>query len=277
VPVYCFSARLVRVAARLAFLLVLLFSRSVQAGPLDACREHLPDGPPSVVVAAQTTEVCHAGYALLHDDDFLIARWVAYRLMGDLTFGCVDRTNNFHMETALPRRDRRSRNADYEGSGYDRGHLAAAQDFAWDLGRMRDSFSMANMTPQVPGLNQKQWERLEETVRSWASDRKELIVYVGPIVLNPQRTIGRRHVVVPTAFWKVIMDRSRGEALAFIMPQEDIAKGRLEPWQASIDSIERAAGIKLPLPPGLDATAIPKLWVTDLAVWRRKKEERCPE
>jgi hypothetical protein len=61
------------------------------------------------------------------------------------------------------------------------------------------------------------------------------------------------------------------------MPQEDIDKGRLEPWQVSIDLIERAAGVKLPLPPGVDGNAIPKLWVTDLAVWRRKKEERCGE
>src|SRR5262249_9071757 len=99
------------------------------------CQEHLPLGSPSLVTAAETTEVCHAGYATLHDDRFLIARWVAYRLVGDLTFGCLERGNNFHAETALPP-ERRARSSDYEGSGYDRGHLAPAQDFAWDLGRM---------------------------------------------------------------------------------------------------------------------------------------------
>src|SRR5262249_7104173 len=112
---------------------------------------------------------------------------------------------------------------------------------------------------------------------SWATDRKEVFVYVGPIVMDPRHTIGRRRVVVPTAFWKVIVDKKGNDALAFVMPQEDIEKGRLEPWQGSIDSIQRAAGITLGLPATIETAAMPALWPTDLAVWRRKKAQRCSD
>jgi endonuclease G len=224
--------------------------------------------------ALNATEICHAGYALLHDDDLLIARWVAYHLTGDHTFGCIPRTDNFHAEKSLPA-NRRAQVSDYDGSGYSKGHFAPAQDFAWNLARMKDSFSMVNMAPQIAGLNQRQWLRLEETVRSWAADRKELIIYVGPFILNPKRTIGRWKVVIPTAFWKVVVDPTRSDALAFVTPQEDIAKGKLEVWQVSVDLIEGAAGLTLPLPKQVDRGGTPSLWVTDLAKWRRKKRIIC--
>lgn len=82
---------------------------------------------------------------------------------------------------------------------------------------------MANMAPQPPGLNRQGWERLEETVRVWATDQKALIVCVGPILLNTKRTIGADHVIVPAAFWKVVVDFQSGDALAFVMPQHAIS------------------------------------------------------
>jgi len=84
---------------------------------------------------------------------------------------------------------------------------------------MSDSFSMANMAPQRPGLNRAQWERIEETVRVWATDRGNLIVYVGPVLVNTSHTISKDKVVVPTAFWKVIVDPDKKEAPRFRAPQ----------------------------------------------------------
>ena len=46
-------------------------------------------------------------------------------------------------------------------------------------------------------------------------------------------------MAVPTAFWKVVVDPDNGEALTFVMPQRDIPKGKLAPWQTSIEDVER--------------------------------------
>jgi hypothetical protein len=81
---------------------------------------------------------------------------------------------------------------DYDKSGYDKGHQAPAEDFAWDADELSDSFSMANMAPQLPGLNRAEWEHLEETVRSWALVRGELLIFVGPVLPAKPETIPRR-------------------------------------------------------------------------------------
>jgi endonuclease G, mitochondrial len=259
----------------LASLALLLSICSAVAAPFDDCKDHLPFGVPSLARAAPTTPVCHVGYAVLHDDKLMVPRWVAYRLTGPHTLGCVKRTDNFHAEENLPD-GKRATPADYKGSKLDQGHQAPAQDFAWNLDRMKDSFSMANMAPQVPGLNRAQWLRVEESVRAWATDRGELIVYVGPMLANTSHTIGKNKVVVPTAFWKVVVDPDKKEALAFVLPNRSIAKGKLEPWQSDIADVEQAAGVKLPLPSGIDRETKPTIWPANLSGWAKKHKEACP-
>lgn len=43
----------------------------------------------------------------------------------------------------------RSTNADYKGSGYDRGHLAAAGNHKYDQKHVEQTFFLSNMAPQV--------------------------------------------------------------------------------------------------------------------------------
>ena len=97
---------------------------------------------------------------------------------------------------------------------------------------------MANMMPQLARLNRAEWERLEETVRAWAWKRGELIVYVGPILAATGPTIGTDRVAVPLAFWKVIVDPARHEAIGFVLPQAKIPKGDLAPWVRSVEAVE---------------------------------------
>jgi endonuclease G len=254
--------------------LVMLAGGAAFAAPLDGCSEHLPFGIPTVTTTRITMGVCHKGYAALVDEDRLVPLWVAYHLTGKHTFGCIARTDDFHEEDLLPA-DHRAKLADFERSGFDRGHQAPAQDFAWNAGEMHDSFSMANMAPQLPGLNRKEWERLEETVRVWAADRGELIVYVGPVITAHDDVIGPDRVDVPISFWKVVVDPAKQEALAFMMPQNDIPKGSLKPWEKSVADVETAAAITLPLPDGIDRTAVAAIWPADLTAWRVKHKSVC--
>lgn len=246
------------------------------AADFDGCHEHLPYGAPTTAPNLHVTPICHQGYAALVDDDALVPRWVAYHLTGPHTLGCVERGNNFHPDEGLPA-GHRARPADYAKTGYDIGHQAPAQDFGWDDDEMSDSFSLANMAPQLPGLNRMQWERLEESVRAWAWNRGDLLVYVGPVLHGGEPTIGPDHVAVPAAFWKVIVDTKTGEAIGFEMPQQSIPKGDLTPWQKSVADIQQDAQVFLPLPATAThaAAETPTLWPADLSGWHKAHSAAC--
>lgn len=250
-------------------LLAMVASSALAAG----CAPHLTYGE-LTVSGARITRVCKDGYAAGHDDDRLIPRWVAYRLTGEQTLGCEKRRNNFHAEPNLPA-DRRARPSDYAKSGYDKGHMAPAADFSHSEEQMSDSFSMVNMAPQLPGLNRKQWERLEETTRSWAWQRGDVQVYVGPVVDSDASTIGEGKVAVPRAFFKVVVDVVTDEHLAFIMPQRDVPKGKLDPWLVTVDDVEVQSRVVLAMPDQVDRSASTDLWPADVRGWAATKRAAC--
>jgi endonuclease G len=231
-------------------------------------------GYPLLAAGAHVTPVCHAGFIALHDDDLLIPRWVAYRLTTLHTLGCLKLADEFHAETTLPP-GHRSEPEDYRRTGFDRGHQAPAEDFAWDLQAAYDSFSMVNAVPQLPGLNREGWEHLEQTVRAWAWTRGAVIVYVGPILTPQPPTIGGNRVAVPIAFFKVVYDPAAGQAIAFLMPQRYIGKGDLGRWVTSVAEIQARTGITFPLPGSVDITTKAALWPADITGWRHARRQMC--
>lgn len=237
-----------------------------------ACARHLPLGRPQLDDPVEATAVCHAGYFAYVDNRARVPRYVAYDLRGPDTLGCNARGNKFHADELV---EDGATPKDYTGTGYDRGHQAPAADFASDADQSFDSFSMANMAPQKPGLNRAQWERLEESVRAWAWSRGELLIYVGPVLAAKPKTIGAHHVAVPSKFWKVILDRDSADALAFMLPQKSIPKGKLDPWQVTIADVEAAAAIALPLPHDIARDTKSKLWPADLKGWAAAHRKAC--
>jgi endonuclease G len=166
---------------------------------------------------------------------------VAYRLTKQMvSTKAVKRSNRFHVDPAVdgcPSPD------EYKRSGYDRGHIAAAEDMRWSEQAMQDSFSMANMTPQSPGLNRGPWKRLEERVRTWAAAFDEVYVTAGPVLTEPcLKTIGHA-ICVPARHFKVVLERTGGEikAIGFIFPQD--AKGDLTPYVRSVAEVQKVTGL----------------------------------
>jgi endonuclease G len=212
--------------------------------------------------AAGAEKICHAAYISLYDAKLKLPRAVAYELTGPHTLGCLPRASGFHAErdTAKP--------AEFDGTGYDLGHLDPAQDNAWDEQVSHDSFSMANIAPQLPGLNREEWERLEETVRAWALERGDLLIYAGPVIPDKPKLLG--DIAIPAAFWKVVIDRKTGEVAAFEMPQREIAKGDLAPWVTTVKRIEAETGLKFGFKGGGGAP-----WPADLAGWRKSHKTAC--
>ncbi|MFM7033437.1 MAG: DNA/RNA non-specific endonuclease, partial [Bacteroidota bacterium] len=111
--------------------------------------------------------------------------WVGYRLNRNRVGGSAERANKFQREPRLRGLDANDR--DYAGSGFDKGHLVPAADMAWSVQSMMESFSYANVSPQLPGFNRGIWKRLESQVRDWAAtltvdDTVGLFVWSGPVL-----------------------------------------------------------------------------------------------
>jgi endonuclease G len=238
-----------------------------------ACRTSQPWGAPTATDGHHIVSVCHEGYASGLDPAKKETRWVSYELTAEHDMGCYRRAGlRFKVDITVPV-GFQARPADYAHSGYDLGHMAPNEDFAWSKDQQRETFLMTNVEPQLPGLNRQGWERLEEDVRAWALQRGDLQIYVGPIYGDTSTTIGEDALVVPTAFFKVAVDKLTYEAVGFIMPQQSVPKGDAELWKTSISDIEHQAHVRLPLPANVSESA--NAWPADLTRWRKLHRERC--
>lgn len=204
----------------------------------DTCGQHLDKGMPST---NSDQFLCRDGYAVGYNYDTKNADWVAYHVTAESVNITNKRSNSFKEDTEMPDYAR-STLADYKGSGYDRGHLAPSATMDFTRESMKQSFLMSNMSPQLPGFNRVGWRVLEEHVRDLANEYNELYVVTGPIYEGNEGTIGNG-VVIPSAFYKVILDPSFDEAIAFIVPHRDVSSSELANFITTIDEVERQTGL----------------------------------
>lgn len=153
----------------------------------------------------------------------------------------------------------RTRNSDYKGSGYDKGHLAPAADFSNSQVAMNESFSLSNVSPQNPNLNRGFWAKtVEPFVRAMTENFDEVHVVTGSLFLpkydNELKEWRAHHKVightppelkktkffvngqstelpllhVPTHFYKIVLGvdskkKSTPMVAAFVVPNEPIS------------------------------------------------------
>ena len=115
------------------------------------------------------------GYVLGYNPEKKVADWVSYHFTDAYCVKNIERTEDFRPDSdLLP--GQRAELEDYKGSGYDRGHLAPAADMARDAQTMSESFLLSNMTPQAGvGFNRGIWKKLEEKIRYWVHQKKNMI------------------------------------------------------------------------------------------------------
>jgi len=71
----------------------------------------------------------------------------------------LERLDNFREDSRIPQMFR-STKADYEGSGYDRGHLVSSADRMKKTVVNSETFLLSNMSPQAPSFNRGIWSTL---------------------------------------------------------------------------------------------------------------------
>lgn len=198
---------------------------------------------PTITDERSDRVITHKGFALSYNYDWKIPNWVAYELTNIEVKGEVPRYDKFKPDPMVPQNVSAHTN-DYKHSGYDRGHMAPAADMKWDEQAMRESFYLSNICPQNPNLNGGVWKDLEEQVRELASQKGKIFVICGPIVNDTSKTIGENKVVVPQAFFKVLLQEENNELYTIGFVYENISGRKpMSTYAMTVDEVEELTNI----------------------------------
>lgn len=181
------------------------------------CPQFFPAGKTPVVPATLSLrELCFSAFAVLHSGQSKTPVFVAQRLNRRMLLRArdIERQDRFYSEARLPLSERADL-ADYRGSGYSRGHMAPAGDMHTDEA-MAQSFSLANMVPQVQLQNAGPWSRIEQDTRKYVMRvPSDVYVFTGPVYGDHPRTIGEGKVAVPDHLFKVVHDAGTGKTWVY--------------------------------------------------------------
>ncbi|MBP5240845.1 MAG: DNA/RNA non-specific endonuclease [Bacteroidales bacterium] len=224
-----------------AALIVMCSCRSASSQQEQSTGYELPAITESDIVAT------HVGYTVSYDCQHLVAKWVAYELTKDETYGKVPRQGNDFWDRDPDLNCRQAHFKDYSGTEWDRGHLAPAADMKWSVDAMRQSFLLTNCCPQNRQFNANSWESTERMGRRLAQQYGRVWIVCGPVFYdNKFGTIGLNKVAVPDAFFKAFLVEKDGSygAMGLIMynisGQQDIKECSM-----SVDELEATIGIDL--------------------------------
>ena len=127
--------------------------------------------------------------------------------------------------------------ADYIGSDYDKGHLANAEDFAFDCVKDELTFRYYNCLPQTPNLNRGVWKQYETLIRKWSQTEKLYIICGG--FFGNVRT---GNMAVPSYCWKIVQSVSSKKVL-FCGWFKNSTKATLE--EISVPELEKRLGANI--------------------------------
>lgn len=205
--------------------LIALFTTPAYASQ---CDQFFPNG--KEVVVPNTTVLCNTFYATVYDSSKEEAVFSTESFLPHSEK--IERTNDFHADSRLGKASPTP--ADYDNTGFDRGHLTPAADAGSDT-EMSDTFLMTNMTPQEPTVNRNSWRLLEASVRNMAAT----YIVTGAVYKGSTKTIGKHNIPVPVSYYKIVYLKD-GTIKAYIAA--NTVKAPVT--ETTIDVVEATTGIK---------------------------------
>ena len=167
----------------------------------------------------------------------------------------IERVDNFRPDYRIPDAFRADL-ADYQSSGYDRGHLIASADQNEVNIQNSETFLLSNMSPQKPYFNRGIWKKLEEAVRKLDADEDiwETYVICGPVFYFdlPVQSIGSKDdngvsIPIPNAYFKSVLTEDKNGDLhmwSFLLANEKSDKP-LSDFLVPTKKIEKLSGLVL--------------------------------
>lgn len=185
--------------------------------------------PPKVAAHDSRRALCFDAFAVLHSGESKTPVYVAEKLNRETMANAHEKRSNQFFPDARLHANERANLEDYAASGYDRGHMAPAGNMT-TAQAMEQSFSLANMVPQVPEHNRGTWATsVEQATRKYAA-RAQGNVYVitGPVYLPSiaqSPGIGPGNVRVPAYLFKLVYDEHSNRAWVYWQANQDGTRG----------------------------------------------------
>ena len=210
----------------------------------------LPDSVVRLLMVAMPDSVAQQllvrkAYVTSYNRDSRLPNWVAWHLTAEHMDGPWERLNQYHedMDAEGPR----AVPDDYRGCGrlgLSRGHMCPAADCKWDERAIYEADALTNICPQNRSMNSGLWNSIEIDCRKWARRFGDVYIVCGPLFLNREHeTIGDNGVMVPEAFFKVVLCLSgTPKGMGFIARNNDGTRKR-DLYYNSIDEVERIMGM----------------------------------
>lgn len=227
---------------KFVYALLLLISVSVFANDIDTyCPDLTYRSAPKV---AADKFICHPGYAVAYSYKTKTSIYTTHFLGG--SFGIFERSGTFKPDPEIPVEFSAS-NEDYldslcNGIRCDKGHLVSFEDLSSCGLCIVASFYFSNAVPQDKNNNRGIWKSLETRVRRYASTKNPVYVISGTIFNKNHKVIGD-NVGVPDSLFKIVIDATKQESIAFIIENKPIPSGDLNGKVVPIQKIEELTGI----------------------------------
>ena len=231
-----------------------------------------------------TDYISHDAMFISYNEEHEQANWVAHVILEDIRRGGYGRGNelfvpdpkiktgstveeDYFLKTKINDDD-----YEYDGYGYDRGHLAPAADFRWSRTAVDSSFYYSNMSPQLPEFNREIWGELEAALRDYVIlHEAPLVVFTLPIFHDDKKVSPRsvNEVSVPKGFIKVALDQKHQRGMAVYLPHAG-SDEPLSTFAITIDEAEAMSGFdffnNLPstLQSTIESTTEADIWFPEL-------------
>lgn len=221
---------------RVHLIIVLLFLATIGNCAQDVQLPICPNGESELILQRR-------GYTVSYNQKLRLPNWVFWHLTKERIAGEVRRPGNAwqeDFEVPAPRVN----SDDYRGTGWSRGHMCPAGDNKSDSVAMYETFLYTNICPQNALLNSGDWNEIEIACRRWAEKYGAIYIVCGPVFYKQEhRSIGTNKVVVPEAFFKVVMCLNGDpKGIGFICKNENDNK-KTSHYVNTIQQVERITGI----------------------------------
>ncbi|MFT4534842.1 MAG: endonuclease G [Saprospiraceae bacterium] len=197
----------------------------------------------------------HKAYIFEYSEEHEQAKWVSHIITPDIAGQGFRRTDDFRVDSLVTTGSaeqndyfnyypNRRQKEQFEGFGYDRGHLAPSADFRWSREAVSESYFYSNMSPQHADFNRKIWADLEGVFRKYViSNNVSLAVVTAPVLTDnlPKITQSPNGVSIPSQFIKVAYDAENQRSIAFIMDNKSLDNPPSY-YALSVDELEEITG-----------------------------------